>query len=58
MDPKFIQAFFFIAFGILIFWALRSINLWYWKIDESIENQKKIIDLLEKINSKEEKTNL
>lgn len=51
MDPKFIQVFFFIAFGILIFWALRSFNLWYWKIDENIENQKKIINLLEQIKN-------
>lgn len=39
--------------GILIlFIVLRSLNLWYWKIDENISNQKKIIDLLEKLNEK------
>jgi uncharacterized membrane protein YwzB len=58
METKSIHVILIIAICILAFWALRSINLWYWKIDESIENQKKIIDLLEKMNSKEEKTNL
>jgi hypothetical protein len=53
METKSIHVILIIAICILAFWALRSINLWYWKINESIENQKKIIDLLEKINKEE-----
>ncbi len=51
MDSKSIIAIFIIAGAILLFIAFRSVNLWYWKIDENINNQKKIIDLLEKLNS-------
>ena len=50
MDSKSIQIILFIAGAMLLFIALRSVNLWYWKIDENIDNQKKIIDLLEKMN--------
>jgi len=51
MDSKSIQIILFIAAAMILFIALRSVNLWYWKIDENIDNQKKIIDLLEKLNS-------
>jgi hypothetical protein len=51
MDAKSIQIILFIAGAMLLFIVLRSVNLWYWKIDENIDNQKKIIDLLEKLNS-------
>lgn len=51
MDSKSIQIILFIAGAMLLFIILRSVNLWYWKIDENIDNQKKIIDLLEKLNS-------
>lgn len=51
MDSKSIQIIIFIAGAMLLFILLRSVNLWYWKIDENINNQKKIIDLLEKLNS-------
>ena len=54
MDSKSIQIILFIAGAMLLFIILRSVNLWYWKIDEQIDNQKKIIDLLEKLNSKNE----
>lgn len=50
MDSKSIQIILIIAGVMALFIVLRSINLWYWKIDENIENQKKIIDLLEKLN--------
>ena len=51
MDSKSIQIILFIAGVMVVFIILRSVNLWYWKIDENIDNQKKIIDLLEKLNS-------
>ena len=50
MDAKTIQAILIIAGIMLLFLAARAVNLWYWKIDDNINNQKKIIDLLEKIN--------
>jgi hypothetical protein len=52
METKSIHVILIIAVIILAFIALRSINLWYWKIDEKLNNQKKIIDLLEKLNDK------
>lgn len=52
MDSKTITAILFIISIMVIFIILRSVNLWYWKIDENISNQKKIIDLLEKLNEK------
>ncbi len=36
-----------IAICVLIFLALRQIMLWYWKVDTIIENQEKLIKLLE-----------
>ena len=56
MDAKSIQTILFIAGAMLLFIVLRNVNLWYWKIDEQIDNQKKIIDLLEKLNSKKDTT--
>jgi hypothetical protein len=43
-----------IALGILIlvFLLVRSIFLWYWKIDTIVENQEKQIELLEDLNKK------
>lgn len=52
MDSKTIEVILFIIGIIVVFIILRSVNLWYWKIDENITNQKKIIDLLEKLNNK------
>jgi hypothetical protein len=52
MDSKTITAILFIIGIMIIFIILRSVNLWYWKIDENLNNQKKIIDLLEKLNDK------
>lgn len=54
MDAKSLQMILFIAGAMVLFIVLRSLNLWYWKIDEQIDNQKKIIDLLEKLNSKKD----
>lgn len=34
---------------IVLFVVFRKFNLWYWKIQENIDNQKRIIELLEKI---------
>ncbi|MGO3014719.1 MAG: hypothetical protein ACTID4_15255 [Hafnia alvei] len=34
---------------IVLFVVFRKFNLWYWKIQEHIDNQKRIIELLEKI---------
>lgn len=52
MDAKSIEVILYIAGIMILFIVLRSVNLWYWKIDENISNQKKIIDLLEKLNEK------
>ena len=39
-----------IAFSIIIlFFALRYVLLWYWKIDTRVKHLEKIVDLLEKI---------
>lgn len=47
MDIKSIIPILIIARLMAIFIILRSVNIWYCKIDESSNNQKKIIDLLE-----------
>jgi len=52
MDSKTIEVILYIIGIMVVFIILRSVNLWYWKIDENITNQKKIIDLLEKLNEK------
>lgn len=54
MDSKTIQAILFIIGIMAVFIILRSVNLWYWKIEEHLSNQKKIIDLLEKLINKKE----
>lgn len=40
----------FIVLGVvvLLFMIFRSFTLWYWKIDELVENQKEMIRLLKK----------
>lgn len=35
-----------IAGGMLVFLILRYVVLWYWRVNEIVENQKKIIELL------------
>ncbi|KAA6323859.1 hypothetical protein EZS27_026744 [termite gut metagenome] len=35
-----------IAFAVLLFLLIRNIVCWYWKINQSIKNQKEIIRLL------------
>ncbi len=42
-----------IIIAIVIFLALRAIMLWYWKIDEIIQNQRKTNFLLKKIAEKD-----
>ncbi|KZR30371.1 hypothetical protein [Enterobacter genomosp. S] len=37
---------------IVLFIVFRKFNLWYWKIQEHIDNQKQIISLLEKVSSR------
>jgi hypothetical protein len=51
MDSKTLQVVLYIAGAMLFFIVLRSVNLWYWKIEENLSNQKKIIELLEKLTS-------
>lgn len=41
----------FLVIGFGLFLILRAVMLWYWKIPEHLENQKKTIDLLTKIES-------
>ena len=36
----------------VIFSVARNFFLWFWKVQERIDNQRKIITLLEKISSK------
>jgi len=38
-----------IVIGISLFFILRGVNLWYWKINDLIKNQEENIDLLKKI---------
>lgn len=40
--------------AILLFFALREVNCWYWKINRQIELQHEIIDLLKKLNDHKE----
>lgn len=37
---------------IVLFIIFRKFNLWYWKIQEHINNQQRIIELLEKISTR------
>lgn len=54
METMFLPFVLLLAIAILLFFALRNLNLWYWKISERIElqekqvrNQKVIIESLE-----------
>jgi len=38
-----------ISIGIILFFILRGVNLWYWKINDLIKNQEENNNLLEKI---------
>lgn len=40
--------------SLAIFFIFRFVFLWYWKINEHLENQKKIIFLLEEIKLNQE----
>lgn len=40
---------FVVAIFAIMFFAFRWINLWYWKINDSIKNQEEQIRLLKKI---------
>lgn len=40
-----------LAIVIILFIVFRKFNLWYWKIQEMVNNQEKIIQLLSSINS-------
>ena len=39
-----------IIVAVILFFVFRNLILWYFKIDEHLENQRKIIELLGKIN--------
>ena len=43
---------------IVLFFLLRSINLWYWKIDDIVDENVKQTDILKKILDKIDKKNL
>ncbi len=48
-----------IAFFILVFFLVRSILLWYWKVDVIVKNQETQTDLLQRQNTLiQEQTNL
>ena len=38
-----------ISIGIILFFILRGVNLWYWRINDLIKNQEENNNLLEKI---------
>ena len=38
-----------ISIGIILFFMLRGVNLWYWRINDLIKNQEENNNLLEKI---------
>jgi hypothetical protein len=44
-----------IAIVVLIFWALREVVSWYWKINQMIELQDAMVLLLTNLNRKNEK---
>jgi len=44
-----------IAIVVLIFWALREVVSWYWKINQMIELQDAVVLLLTNLNRKNEK---
>ncbi len=33
----------------VVLWALRKLALWYWKINDLVSNQNRVIELLEEI---------
>lgn len=38
-----------VSIGIILFFILRGVNLWYWRINDLIKNQEENNNLLEKI---------
>lgn len=42
--------------AIIVFFLCRELLCWYWKINKHLENQDKIINLLEQLNAKKEGT--
>lgn len=49
---NFFSLFIFLGICLLIFLAIRSIVLWYWKINAIVENQEKQLDALNSILQK------
>ena len=47
----------FLAVLIIIFFASRKINFWYWRITDSIQNQEEQIRLLKKIAGEKSEDN-
>ena len=43
---------FTIAISAIIFFAFRWVNLWYWKINDSLKNQEEQIRLLKELIEK------
>lgn len=41
-----------LSFIILLFLVMRPINLWYWKVDEQLEEKRKTNELLQKLIDK------
>lgn len=49
MDSNLLMFLIIVAVSVAAFLLLRSVAIWYWKIDEHLDNQRKIISLLEDI---------
>ncbi len=50
-QPNYLALIIGLAITIVLFMILRSVILWYYKIDTMVENQKKQIDLLSELLS-------
>lgn len=49
----FLLVFTIVFVGLVLLWAMRRLILWYFRIDEARENERKIIALLQRIAAKD-----
>lgn len=50
--PEWIGVLLFLVLLIGLILVFRQVFCWYWKINQSVKNQERIIELLESINNK------
>lgn len=52
MNSQFIALVVFLVIALILFLILRDLVCWYYKINHRVQNQEKIIELLEEIKNK------